>query len=127
MHLRSSLEIQLYVAYTTHAHLISQLFNHTGNLSENLGGSLLLLLFVLLQHQTSFPSQSARLKRGRGAVEEGRDGEGDGSVGQKSKRRRIKEGDQSSSDTVDASIKDSLAQKHAKGSVFWQIACTKYV
>jgi len=93
---------------------------------RNLGGSLLLLLFFLLQHQTSVPSQSARLKRGRGAVEEERDGEGGGSVGQKSKRRRIKEGDRSSSDTVDASVKDSLAQKHTKGSLFWRIACTKY-
>ena len=64
---------------------------------------------------------SGGVKRGHGAVEEGREGEGGGGVKQTSKRRKIKEGDGSPSDNVDAAVRDSLTPKHSKGRVFQPI------
>ena len=69
---------------------------------------------VYSQYQTR--SSSSRVKLKRGAVEG--ETEDNGSMRQKSKRRKVKEGDRLSSSGADASLKrNSLTQKHSTGTL----------
>ena len=66
--------------------------------------------------QYQMKSRSSRMKLKRGAVEG--ETEDSGSMRQKPKRRKTKEGDQSSSSSTDASVKrNSLTQKHSTGTL----------